>query len=142
MIYIMRPTIWGPPAWTLLHSITLEYPDCPTKENKTDMINFINALGQVLPCNQCKNHFKDNLKMHPLTNTILSSKTELAKWMIDMHNDVNKINDKEVLSYEDALKQILAPYDKKDITNQVIVFIMIFIIIMGIIVYLMANKVE
>ena len=46
----MRPEIWGPHAWIFLHSVTLEYPDNPTDEDKQNMINFIDSLGNVLPC--------------------------------------------------------------------------------------------
>ena len=30
----MEPNIWGPHAWLFLHTITLNFPDNPTKEEK------------------------------------------------------------------------------------------------------------
>ena len=34
--------------------------------------------------------------------------------MIDIHNSVNKINNKKIYSYEESLKKILNLYEKKE----------------------------
>jgi DNA-directed RNA polymerase subunit beta' len=43
---------------------------------------------------------------HPLTDEILSSKDNLIKWCIDMHNIVNESKNKPILSYQDAFNKI------------------------------------
>ena len=30
----MDPKIWGPPGWLFLHTLTFNYPNNPTKEEK------------------------------------------------------------------------------------------------------------
>ena len=32
--------IWGPPAWTFLHTITFNYPENPTNREKHNYFNF------------------------------------------------------------------------------------------------------
>lgn len=131
----MKPEIWGPHAWIFLHSITLAYPEIPTQQDKINMRNFINSLGEVLPCNKCKINFKSHLKTNPLTDKILSSRNSLIKWMIDIHNSVNKSNFKETLSYENSLKYILNLYEDNNfimIVFSIIIVISIFVILFNI----------
>ncbi len=128
----MQPEIWGPDAWSFLHTITLEYPDVPTNADKNNMKNFFISLENVLPCIKCKMNFGKHLISHPLNNNVLSSKTKLVKWLIDIHNEVNKMNGKQIMSYEDALKIILGKYENKGLGYNVwilIIIIAIFIII-------------
>ena len=122
----MRPDIWGPHAWIFLHSISLEYPDYPTDNDKNNMKNFINSLGNVLPCKKCITNFKLHAKT--LDDHVLSSKKNLIKWFIDVHNAVNKFNNKQELTYDNALKNILMLYNKNN-SNILIGYIIVVIII-------------
>jgi len=53
----MNPEVWGPHTWIFLHSISLNYPKCPTRKDKDNMRNFIVSLKGVLPCDNCKENF-------------------------------------------------------------------------------------
>ena len=37
----MEPNIWGPGAWTFLHSITFQYPENPTDLKNRNIILFL-----------------------------------------------------------------------------------------------------
>ena len=87
--------VWGPPAWTFLHIVTYNYPENPTNEDKSNYLNFFDSLKHVIPCNKCKGHYKENLKKYDLNNS-LDSRQDLVKWLIDLHNDVNRDNGKSV----------------------------------------------
>jgi Erv1 / Alr family len=139
----MRPEIWGHGTWVFLHSITLEYPDHPTDKDKQNMRDFINALEKVLPCDKCKYNFEVHLQEYPLDEEALSSKKNLIKWMINIHNCVNKMNGKKTISHENALRDILSLYEhtyfnaynyKNLINFFILIFVIIFIIV--IIIYL------
>jgi len=132
----MKPEIWGPHAWIFLHSITLEYPDYPTYEDKQNMTTFINSLKHVLPCHKCRINFNEHLNKYPLTDNILNSKPNLIKWLIDIHNSVNKITNKKELSHEEALTQLLKLYEPQDNT----VFYIFIILIIIVCVYLIKRK--
>lgn len=132
----MRPDIWGPPAWTLLHAITLDYPNNPTNEDKQNMLNFIISLGKVLPCAKCRLNFRDHLLKYPLDNEALSSKNNLVNWMIDIHNCVNESKNQNKLTYEEGLSKILEPYNnisesRINYMYIALVFLFIILVILG-----------
>ena len=106
----MRPEVWGPHAWIFLHSVTLDYPDNPTIQDKHNMKIFINSLGNVLPCEKCRNNFKHHLKELPITDNVLESKTNLVNWLIDIHNCVNITKMTNKLTHEEAINKILENY--------------------------------
>jgi len=56
-----------------------------------------------MPCVQCKMHLRQNLRENPLTDEILSVKLKLIMWCHNLHNIVNALTNKPVLSFEDAM---------------------------------------
>ncbi len=96
------PDIWGPPGWKFIHYVTLGYPNNPSDEIKRKYYNYFHALKHVIPCSICANHFTENLEKRPLTNEVLNSRDNLINWGVDMHNFVNKMNNKKEYSYEEA----------------------------------------
>ena len=102
------PEIWGPHIWRTIHYISLGYPETPSLNDKQIYKNFIISLKDVLPCAMCRKHFNELLIKHPLTEQVLSSKTNLIKWCIDAHNIVNIQNNKKVFSYEEAINSIMS----------------------------------
>jgi hypothetical protein len=101
------PDVWGPHGWKFIHYITLGYPSNPTKEDKSKYANFFNSLQYVIPCSICGAHFRENLKNNPINDNILSSKVKLIEWGINIHNLVNKSNNKKQYTYEEGLNEIL-----------------------------------
>lgn len=104
----MNPKVWGKHAWIFLHSITLNYPECPSIIDKENMKNFFTSVGNVLPCYGCKKNFTQHLIKYPLNKDVLSSRSNLFKWLVDIHNEVNSETNKPILSYEQVYKM----YDK------------------------------
>lgn len=101
------PDVWGPHGWKFLHYITLGYPNYPTEQDKENYRNFINYFKQVIPCVICKNHFIEHLEIYKLTDDVMSSRINFVNWGIDMHNEVNKKNNKKVLTYDEGYQEIL-----------------------------------
>ena len=97
----MEASIWGPKAWVFLHSITMNYPEKPTDEDKRNFDIFFSSIGKVLPCKICKKHYENNLKINPIN---LNSKKELVTWLINIHNEVNKLNNKKIYTYNEVIK--------------------------------------
>lgn len=91
----MDPNVWGPGAWTFLHSITLTYPNKPTYLDKQRFSQFFNNLQHVLPCPTCRKHYQKNLKHNPIQ---LDSRDDLVAWLVTIHNEVNKKNKKQMWS--------------------------------------------
>ena len=104
---MVNSNIWGQHAWKFMHYVTLGYPENPTVEQKNNYKNFFISLKNILPCSICAKHYEENLNNLPLTDDILSSKDKLIKWCIDLHNIVNKMLNKTILSYDYAYNLLL-----------------------------------
>ena len=60
--------------------------------------DFFMNLQHVIPCEKCKTHYKQNIQKYDLNNS-LGSRQDLVKWLIDLHNDINKDNGKPILDH-------------------------------------------
>ena len=112
----MNPEVWGPPAWTFLHSVTLAYPDNPSDIDKSNYENFFNTLQPILPCAKCSQNYMKHLQEDPITNN-LDSKKSLVNWLINVHNKVNKSNNKRELTYNEVMNHYKLLYNG-DLTNK------------------------
>ena len=134
MLDNIDPKLWGPSYWKMLHYITLAYPNNPTENDKTDIKNLFKALHPVLPCQKCRNNFNDHLKKFPLDEKALSSKATLVMWLINIHNEVNIINGKKIMTYDDVIKELND--DTKPIINkQSITFILLIFLVIVLIIF-------
>tara|TARA_B100000131_G_C17938175_1_gene541206 strand:- start:213 stop:626 length:414 start_codon:yes stop_codon:yes gene_type:complete len=102
----VSPNEWGPPAWKFIHYISLVYPNNPTELDKKHYTDFFSSLQYVLPCPKCSENYKKHLKIHPLENSLENSDS-LFKWTVDIHNEVNKINNKPLYTYDEAYNEYL-----------------------------------
>lgn len=85
----MDTKYWGPSGWKLLHQITFAYPN-PTRSEKECLQMFFAALPFVLPCKYCRASLSEYMVARPLEKALESSTPyALAKWLYDIHNDVN-----------------------------------------------------
>ena len=100
------PNIWGPHGWNFLHYVSLGYPQEPTENDKRYYKDFYTSLQNVLPCATCQGNYKKNLSELPIDNA-LQSRDSLVKWVIDVHNKVNKETNKRELGYDEAIQLYL-----------------------------------
>jgi hypothetical protein len=117
---LITPEVWGPHGWKFIHYVTVGYPENPTPTQKEKYKAFLVLLKDVLPCSLCANHYGENLQKHPLTDEVMSSKENLIKWGIDIHNVVNKMKNKPILKYTDARKMIDTNIQCKPIVKEVV----------------------
>ena len=121
----MDPTVWGPSAWIFLHSITMNY-DIIDREK---YIIFFNSLKDILPCNACREHCKENFNIDPVENN-LDSRDQLVNWLVRFHNRVNKSNNKKQYTNSEVMQIYKKLYSKNtSISNNIIIFLLIVIII-------------
>ena len=100
----MNPKFWGPHGWYFLHSVTMNYPKNPTDQDKQIYFNFFKSLENVLPCEKCAYHYSKNLEKLPL-EPALESRDKLVRWLIGVHNEVNKETGKREYSYEEVIEE-------------------------------------
>jgi hypothetical protein len=97
----MMTSVWGPPMWHVLHTISFNYPVHPTEEQKKHYYKFYKNLVHILPCKYCRENLSNNLKSHNLTKDTMKNRETLSYWVYNLHEIVNKMLNKESgLSYE------------------------------------------
>jgi hypothetical protein len=103
----LTPKVWGPSTWIMLHLLTLSYPDKPTLDDMENHKKFLLSLSDVLPCNECRDHFKGHLRKCTLSHA-LKSKKDYVKCVWQMHNDVSPDKaidfDEFIKIYDEILK--------------------------------------
>lgn len=97
------PRVWGPHLWKYMHCSAANYPDRPTKEQIDQMITWLKTLTVTIPCKKCKEHYSQYIDRHQHTlREICASKDKLFNFIVDIHNQVNKRNNKPIVSYDEA----------------------------------------
>lgn len=136
----INPNLWGPSMWKTLHYITISYPNNPTDQDKQNMKTFFQSISNVLPCEKCRAHFAQHLTKYPLTDNVLSSRYNLVNWLINVHNEVNAMNNKRQWTYE----QVMDYYAKDHIQDNCIEIatIILLIIIIVVVVYFLYKKIK
>ena len=77
---------WGPKLWQFLHACSFAFPEDPTPDQTEAFRKLLEALRVLLPCPMCRDHYNAFLEENPAPATCGS---ELQKWLVDFHNDVN-----------------------------------------------------
>lgn len=99
----MLTSVWGPPMWHFLHTMSFNYPVNPTAEDKKHYSDFIYNLRYVLPCKYCRINLTSNLKANPLLDCHMKSRETFSKFIYRLHEIVNKrLGKKSGLSYCDV----------------------------------------
>jgi len=96
-------TVWGPPMWHYLHTMSFNYPVHPTAADKHHYRAFILGLQHVLPCKYCRINLKNNFKNHPLRACHLANRDAFSRYVYELHEIINKLLGKTSgLSYCDV----------------------------------------
>ena len=98
----MKPQFWGPQLWYILHIISFEYPEIPNEITKRTYHDFYASLKDVLPCSECRRHYKEYLHTFPLTPH-LDSRDTLIKWVHELHNIININTGKRSISLDEMI---------------------------------------
>ena len=99
----MLTTVWGPSLWHFLHTMSFNYPNEPTNEEKQHYRNFILQMEHILPCKYCRINLKKNFKKLPLKMENMKNRESFSRYIYDLHEHINKmLCKKSGLSYEDV----------------------------------------
>ena len=96
---LMEVQHWGPAGWQFMHAVTFGYPEQPSMADKAHALNFFKSVGYVLPCDKCRAHYNDEVKRNPPD---VHSRDSLSRWLVKVHNKVNRENGKSEWSHEDV----------------------------------------
>lgn len=110
----MRPDIWGPKFWFVLHTSSFRYPKSPTDEDKKYMKQFLYSMANLtLPCPICRHHMKKYLSdPENGLDEALNDGQEYVKFIWKFHNSVNIRTGKPEMSFSD-FKDLYESYERK-----------------------------
>lgn len=139
----MLPDIWGKYAWNFIHLVTMDYPENPKQADVQNYRDFLHSLQYVLPCAKCRTNLIKHFKKYPLTDEVMSSRQNLVKWGINLHNIVNYYLGKPMLTLEQAnkeLSKLLNPKPPKSKTFTLKILIVIVILVFIVLLCFFASK--
>lgn len=108
----MNPLVWGPPFWFVLHTVSFNYPEHPTYSDKRTHYDFFYNIRNVLPCEMCRQHYRELLKQYPI-EPFLDSRESIISWVILIHNQVNQRLGKEMMSRDAVLEKYNQTYTRQ-----------------------------
>lgn len=77
------PKVWGPSAWSLVHSIA--FNRVRSNQDLNVAKHLIYSFLAILPCEKCKKNFDGHMIVLPPPNTV----SEFPKWTYLIHKRVN-----------------------------------------------------
>ncbi len=96
---------WGPPLWTVIHALAERSGSVPfplfREDERRALIKFHEALGKMIPCPSCKDHYDSYLREHPVKTTLMTMPyeeihTHERTWFWELHNWVNESHNKAI----------------------------------------------
>jgi len=110
--------VWGPIFWYTIHIVALGYPKDPSYADKKAAKEFFESLQFLIPCEVCRNHYKENLKKFPITPH-LDRRDDLFKYTVMLHNEVNKLLNKPTMTELEAIYHLrrLGARDQSPVIN-------------------------
>lgn len=82
----------GRATWSFLHTLSVNLPENPSSQQKSDLKQFMNLFSKFYPCEPCAQDLRQDITQHPVD---VSSGTAFARWLCGAHNRVNRKLGKE-----------------------------------------------
>jgi hypothetical protein len=104
-------SVWGPSLWLILHSASerigsQHLKKLPLEESRI-WFGLLQSLRFSLPCPLCKKHYTSYSNQTPI---IAITKDILRRWLFNLHDHVNQLNQKASIPYEE-LNKYEAPFN-------------------------------
>ena len=90
-------------VWKLLHKLSFCYLYNPSDILQKKMCQFLTIDVKNIRCYTCQKHYSEYLKNNNVEYAC-QSRLFLIKWLINLHNNINVINNKKVLTYYEVFK--------------------------------------
>jgi len=102
----MDPAFWGRSTWTYLHTLSFNYPEKPTENDRLKYYNYFQQLPDFLPCPSCADSFRIYLKYIPIDN-YLNDIYGITFWLYIIHFIVNSKLKKLNMDFYNVIKLYL-----------------------------------
>ena len=102
--------VWGPPVWTLFHTLAAKIHEDKFNEIGPELILHIRKIARYLPCPDCSQHATNFFASVP--PHMFKTKTNFMQVLYVLHNHVNKRKNKPTFKLEN-----LNIYENRNIIN-------------------------
>lgn len=97
----MLTSVWGPPLWHALHTISFNYPARPDRATRRKYYRFMRSLGDVLPCRYCRENYTGNVQALNFGPHHFKNRDTFSRYVYNLHEHVNTMLGKTShLTYE------------------------------------------
>jgi hypothetical protein len=104
------PEVWGESFWFVVHLGSMSAPDVIPPEKRDKYWGFIDGIPEMLACQKCAVHAREWVEKHRKDkDKIVSSRENLIRFYVDMHNAVNERNGQPVMSVEEVKRKFSGP---------------------------------
>ena len=98
----MSPSDWGPPIWSLFHTMAEKVKEEHFDSMGPQMFNLIKQICLNLPCPDCANHATEFL--NKVNSRTIKTKENFKMMLHFFHNSVNRRKEKTVFNASDLEK--------------------------------------
>lgn len=95
----VNPNAFGPGVWNTMMMFAWQYSNDPTKEEQTNMLQWIRLTMMHIPCPKCSSHAKAYVEKH---QPDVTNKERLINYIVEFHNFVNISLKKQRFTVQDA----------------------------------------
>jgi hypothetical protein len=107
-------TIWGPPMWFFLHTISFCYPVRPNAITKKKYYEFVQNIPLFIPVESQSGEFSKLLVEYPVT-PYLDNRESFIRWVWFIHNKINEKLEKPQMSFNDFYINYHETYKPADV---------------------------
>lgn len=104
----------GQSTWMLLHALVDHYPMEVSETYAENLMNLLNVLTKIYPCEDCREHMAVYVREHPPR---FENRAHSVRWMFNFHNAVNKRLNKPVMTVQEYTTR-LREYSDVDINGR------------------------
>jgi hypothetical protein len=109
-----QPSIWGPPIWTLFHTLLEKIKEENFNTLYIELFNHIKRICSYLPCPECSQHA--TLFLSKVKPEQISNKNDFKNMLYVFHNKVNVRKHKTLFAYSEMNRykylNIIVVYNK------------------------------
>lgn len=104
------PEVWGESFWFVVHLGSMSAPEQIPPEKCEKYWGFIDGIPEMLACKKCADHARQWVEQHRAQkDEICSSRENLIRFYVDMHNAVNQRNGQPIMSVDEVKRKFSGP---------------------------------
>ena len=100
--------VWGPAAWTWLHTVAFDYARDATPYDRQQAYAFLDSFTRAIPCPSCRRHWTQVIAADVAAaadSDIFVGRDSYARATVAWHNRMNEYLGKPVVPYEQVVRE-------------------------------------